>query len=70
MCDALMQITNIVAGWSDSVHILFILMNNVVGNRLQIGTVQDGELLVFLLVKLQFQSILTSLFLSACIVVT
>lgn len=45
ICDAQMQLSNIVARWPGSTHDSFILTNSMVGNRLQAGTVLDGWLL-------------------------
>ncbi len=45
ICDAQMQLTNIVARWPGSTHDSFILTNSVVGNRLEASTVHDGWLL-------------------------
>lgn len=45
ICDAQMRLTNIVARWPGSTHDSFILMNSMVGNRLQAGTVRDVWLL-------------------------
>ena len=45
ICDAQMQLTNIVARWPGSTHDSYILSNSMVGNRLQAGTVRDGWLL-------------------------
>ena len=45
ICDAQMQLTNIVARWPSSMHDSYILSNTIVGNRLQGGTVRNGWLL-------------------------
>ncbi|XP_059915803.1 putative nuclease HARBI1 [Gadus macrocephalus] len=45
ICDAQMQLLNIVARWPGSTHDSFILTNSMVRNRLEAGTVRDGWLL-------------------------
>jgi len=45
ICDAQMQLTNIVARWPGSMYASYILSNSIAGNRLQAVTVRDGWLL-------------------------
>ena len=46
ICDAQMQLPNIVARWPGSMHDSYILRNSVVGNRLQAGTVRQKVRLI------------------------
>lgn len=45
ICDAHMNLTNIVARWPGATHDSFILTHSSVGNRLQAGAGRDGWLL-------------------------